>query len=171
MQYVLTILIVAAIAIGGWYFFTQTENEPAATSEQDTAMDDDTENDTDDMDSADMDTDADADTLLDADMSVDADVSADADVTVDITGTNYAFDVTEIRVTEGDVVTVNFTSAEGFHDWMVDEFDASTARVQAGGVTSVTFTADQAGTFEYYCSVGDHRAQGMVGTLVVEPAS
>lgn len=38
----------------------------------------------------------------------------------------------------------------------------------ADGVTSVTFVADTLGTFEYYCSVGNHRAQGMVGNLVVE---
>lgn len=87
---------------------------------------------------------------------------------VDVSGVNFAFDVPEIRVKEGDTVTINFTSAEGFHDWVVDEFDAATERVRDGGQTSVTFVAGAAGTYEYYCSVGNHRALGMVGTLIVE---
>lgn len=86
----------------------------------------------------------------------------------DVEGVNFAFDVEEIRVKEGETVTVNFKSTDGFHDWVVDEFDAATARVQTGGETSVTFVASAKGEYEYYCSVGNHRAQGMVGTLIVE---
>ena len=85
-----------------------------------------------------------------------------------ITGKNFEFSSTEIRVKEGDTVTINFTSNSGFHDWVVDEFNAATARVQAGDSSSVTFVADKTGTFEYYCSVGSHRANGMVGKLIVE---
>lgn len=88
--------------------------------------------------------------------------------TFTVTGTNFAFDVTEMRVKEGDTVTVNFEAAEGFHDWVIDAFDAATDQVRPGTPTSVTFVADAAGTYEYYCSVGSHRAQGMVGTLIVE---
>ncbi|MAZ41143.1 hypothetical protein CL654_03445 [bacterium] len=93
---------------------------------------------------------------------------ASNEVTFDITGRNFAFNQGEIRVKEGDVVTINFESTDGFHDWVVDEFSAATSRVSTGGKTSVTFTADKTGEFEYYCSVGSHRAQGMVGTLIVE---
>ena len=60
----------------------------------------------------------------------------------DISGTNFAYNVKEIRVQQGDTVTINFTSADVFHDWVVDEFDAETARVQTGGSSSVTFVAD-----------------------------
>lgn len=88
--------------------------------------------------------------------------------TFTISGTNFAFDVTEMRVKEGDTVTVNFESADGFHDWVVDEFNAATEKVRPGTPTSVTFVADKKGTYEYYCSVGSHRANGMVGTLIVE---
>lgn len=83
-------------------------------------------------------------------------------------GFNFGYDVTEIRVNEGDVVTINLTVSDGFHDWVVDEFDAATEKIRAGGLTSVTFTADKKGTYEFYCSVGSHRAEGMVGTLIVE---
>ncbi len=52
--------------------------------------------------------------------------------------------------------------------WVVDEFDAATGKVRPGTPTSITFVADKAGTYEYYCSVGNHRAQGMAGKLIVE---
>lgn len=81
---------------------------------------------------------------------------------------NYGYSMDEIRVNEGDTVVINLTNSEGFHDWVLDEFGAATEKIQNGNTTSVTFVADAAGTYEYYCSVGNHRAQGMVGTLIVE---
>jgi plastocyanin len=65
------------------------------------------------------------------------------------------------------VVRIEFTSTSGFHDWVIDEFDAATDRVRDGETSSVTFVADQAGIFEYYCSVGSHRANGMHGRFIV----
>lgn len=88
-------------------------------------------------------------------------------VVFNVKGSNFSFDVKEIDVTEGDTVTINFESTDGFHDWVVDEFNAATAQVNPGTPTSVTFVADKAGTYEYYCSVGEHRSMGMVGALVV----
>ena len=85
-----------------------------------------------------------------------------------ITGRNFAFSQSEIRVKRGDKVKINFQSTQGFHDWVVDEFDARTSRVNDGQKTSVEFTADKQGTFEFYCSVGTHRAMGMKGRLIVE---
>ena len=38
-----------------------------------------------------------------------------------VNGSNFAFDIKEIRVKEGDVVTIHFMSADGFHD-LVNEF-------------------------------------------------
>lgn len=86
-----------------------------------------------------------------------------------ISGVNFEFDVEEMRVKKGDTVTVNFTSADGFHDLVIDEFNARTERLRPeNGVGTVTFVADKAGTFEYYCSVGQHRMNGMVGEFIVE---
>lgn len=105
------------------------------------------------------------------------DIETDADVDVSVEGAekaftvdafNFGYSMDEIRVSEGDVVTITLTNSDGFHDFVVDEFDAASARIQAGDTTTVTFVADQAGTYEYYCSVGNHRDQGMIGTLVVE---
>lgn len=90
------------------------------------------------------------------------------EVTFNVSGVDFAYDVKEIRVKKGDVVTINFKSNQGFHDWVVDEFNAATERVNDEGTTSVTFVADKVGTFQYYCSVMNHRQKGMIGYLIVE---
>lgn len=75
----------------------------------------------------------------------------------------------DIVVQQGDTVEVTLCVTGGTHDWVVDEFDAATEVISAGGdCSTVEFVADQAGEFEYYCSVGNHRAEGMVGRFIVE---
>lgn len=88
--------------------------------------------------------------------------------TFNINGVNFSFSQPEIRVKQGDKVKIVFTSADGFHDWTVDEFNAATEQVSTGDTSTVEFVADKPGTFAYYCSVGKHRELGMVGNLVVE---
>ncbi|MEM4268415.1 MAG: plastocyanin/azurin family copper-binding protein [Candidatus Woesearchaeota archaeon] len=73
----------------------------------------------------------------------------------------------EIRVKQGERVRIELTSKDMMHDWVVDGV-ARTPIVAAPETTSVEFTADIAGTYEYYCSVGQHRARGMKGLFVVE---
>lgn len=100
--------------------------------------------------------------------------AATPDVTFQLTGENFAFYQGEVSnpdlvVQEGDLVRIEYTTTQGMHDWVVDEFDASTEIVMTSdGMTAVEFVADQTGTFEYYCSVGSHRANGMYGNLIVE---
>lgn len=88
--------------------------------------------------------------------------------TFNLTGQNFTFSQSEIRVKKGDTVKINFESVEGFHDWSLDTYNVQTSQVNAGSKTSVQFVADKTGTFEYYCSVGNHRALGIVGNLIVE---
>ncbi|HIH12080.1 TPA: hypothetical protein HA241_07870 [Candidatus Woesearchaeota archaeon] len=90
-----------------------------------------------------------------------------------LTGENFKFimegeDNSVLRVKQGDRVRIEFTSTSGFHDWVVDEFGARTEKVKTGLSSSIEFVADKKGTFEYYCSVGAHRAEGMKGNLIVE---
>lgn len=85
-----------------------------------------------------------------------------------VDGSNFKFSVAEMKVNKGDTVKVTFNNVEGMHDWVVDEFNARTKQIQAGESETITFVADQTGTFEYYCSVGKHRQMGMVGNLIVE---
>ncbi len=103
----------------------------------------------------------------------DAAVSSAVTATFKLTGENFKFlmdgkENPELRVKKGDRVRIEFTSTQGFHDWVVDEFNASTKQVWAVNSTFVEFVADKKGTFDYYCSVGRHREMGMKGNLVVE---
>lgn len=88
--------------------------------------------------------------------------------TFTVEGSNFSFSLKEMRVKKGDTVKVVFTNKDGFHDWSLDEFSAVTKQIPAGQSETVQFVADKAGTFEYYCSVGEHRQNGMVGKLIVE---
>ena len=85
-----------------------------------------------------------------------------------ITGDNFSFSPAEIKVKQGDRVKIIFTNARGNHDLKLDEFAVATKLLKAGESETVEFVASKIGTFEYYCSVGSHRAMGMVGKLVVE---
>jgi nitrite reductase (NO-forming) len=53
------------------------------------------------------------------------------------------------------------------HDFVIDELGVQSDKVNNGETATVQFVADKVGTFEYYCSVGNHRAMGMVGKLIV----
>lgn len=85
-----------------------------------------------------------------------------------VEGKNFSYNLKEIRVKLGDTVQLTFKNLEGFHDWRVDEFNVFTKQLGANQQDSITFVANQRGTFEFYCSVGQHRAMGMVGKLIVE---
>jgi nitrosocyanin len=85
-----------------------------------------------------------------------------------VEGGSFYFQPNEIRVKKGDRVKVVLASKDMVHDFVVDELGIRTPIIKAGETGEVEFTADKTGTFEYYCSVGQHRANGMVGKLIVE---
>jgi plastocyanin len=91
---------------------------------------------------------------------------------IELDGFNYGYSQEEITVEAGSTVQLTLTSSEGFHDWVVDEIPgAKTDRINAGEETQVEFQVPedaQGEEYEFYCSVGNHREQGMVGTLMVE---
>ncbi|MSR71723.1 MAG: hypothetical protein EXS50_03665 [Candidatus Taylorbacteria bacterium] len=86
----------------------------------------------------------------------------------EITATDYAFSPKTITVKKGDTVKITLKNTAGFHDFKIDEFNASTSRVNEGKNATVQFVADKAGTFQYYCSVGKHRSMGMWGIIIVQ---
>ena len=86
-----------------------------------------------------------------------------------VSGREFSFSPGEIKISEGDTVKIVFKNDGTMsHDFRVDEFNVATKILEPGEEETIEFVANQAGTFEYYCSVGNHRANGMVGNLVVE---
>jgi len=86
----------------------------------------------------------------------------------EISGSNFSLSTKEITVNQGDTVRINLTNRGGFHDLVIDEFNARTKQLADGAKETIEFVADKTGTFEYYCSVGKHREMGMVGNLIVQ---
>ncbi len=87
---------------------------------------------------------------------------------IEVEGGEFYFKPNEIRVKKGQEVTLVLNNVNGFHDLVIDELNVRTKQIQGGQSERVTFTPTEAGSFEYYCSVGKHRQMGMKGTLVVE---
>jgi plastocyanin len=95
-------------------------------------------------------------------------VGTQATKTFTVVGDNFKFSPTTMTVNKGDRVVVTFINKGGTHDWKIDEFNAATKIIQGGQQETISFTADKSGSFEYYCSVGQHRQMGMKGTLIVK---
>ncbi len=104
-------------------------------------------------------------TMEDASGSAMSDIEGQ-DIVVE--GGDFFFKPNEIRVKKGEKVTITLSNAGGFHNLVIDEFNVKTKIIKDGEEETVTFTPDKAGTFEFYCSVGNHRAMGMKGKLIVE---
>lgn len=88
--------------------------------------------------------------------------------TFNVSAFNFGFAPKTITVNKGDVVKLVVTNTGGYHDLRIDEFNVATKRISDGQTDTVQFTADKTGSFEFYCSVGSHRAMGMWGTLTVK---
>ncbi|MDH5532983.1 MAG: cupredoxin domain-containing protein [Candidatus Pacebacteria bacterium] len=90
-------------------------------------------------------------------------------ISMEMGGFYYAPNVIEAEA--GETITVTVKNVKGFHDFVIDELDVATEQVNEGETVTATFTIpeDASGTeYEFYCSVGNHKAQGMVGTLMVK---
>lgn len=85
-----------------------------------------------------------------------------------VDGQPFSYSLKEMRVKKGDTVRVTFTNKQGLHDWGIAQFSARTKQLAAGASETIEFVARETGTFEYYCSVGNHQEQGMSGKLIVE---
>lgn len=101
-------------------------------------------------------------------VSVDVGANLGAVKAFTVTGSNFSFSPSTIKVKKGDKVKITFKNSEGFHDFVIDEYGVATKQLRSPGEEVIEFTATKTGSFEYYCSVGTHRSMGMKGTLVVE---
>lgn len=81
---------------------------------------------------------------------------------------SFYFKPNIIKVKKGEKVTITINNRGGFHDFYIDEFNVKSKTIPGGESTTVEFTPDKTGSFEFYCSIGNHRAMGMKGTLIVE---
>ena len=88
--------------------------------------------------------------------------------TFNVAASSFKFNPATITVKKGDNVKIILTNSGGNHNFVIDEFNAKTKVIGSGETDTISFVADKSGTYEYYCSVGNHRQMGMVGKLIVQ---
>lgn len=87
-----------------------------------------------------------------------------------VDGSSFEFDPKIITVKKGEIIKIIFKDNDGRHNLVIDGYNVSTEIIGKGKEDTIQFVADKAGSFEYYCSVSNHKELGMTGTLVVEEA-
>jgi plastocyanin len=104
-----------------------------------------------------------------ADTTPEENPPAQESIEIDVVGSNFSFSPDQIVVSAGTRVVINFSSGDDMeHDFTIDELNVATSQLEPGQSETIEFVVTEPGTYTYYCSVGDHRAFGMEGTLVVE---
>lgn len=168
MNWMIAIIVLVLVFVGGYYYMTKSKTTDDAMMEktsEEQAMKEEGSTGEEVMEEK-------TGTEEEGTMMEDKEVMAEADATgvqaVSVEGGMYYYKPNKIVVKKGVPVKVTFVSVEGMHDFVVDDLDVKSKIVTEGKTTEVEFTVDKAGEYEFYCSVGDHKARGMVGTLVVE---
>ncbi len=87
---------------------------------------------------------------------------------INVEAGSFYYKPNEIRVKKGQKVKIVMKSVSMMHDFVIDELDVRMPVTKNGETGEVEFTPTQVGEFEYYCSVGQHRANGQVGKIIIE---
>jgi cytochrome c oxidase subunit 2 len=84
---------------------------------------------------------------------------------ITMTAKRYAFDPPVIELKKGEKVRLIITAIDHDHGLKLDAYDIDQV-LKKGDPTTIEFTADKAGTFEFkcsvFCGVGHRKMKGMV---------
>lgn len=161
MGLIIGAVVLVVVAAGGYYYWSTQMSKPV-TSTQPAAIEQDADTGGDEIDMTVTATAAPAGTESASVMMEDG---AQA---VTVEGGNFYFKPNEIRVKAGTPVKLTFKNAQGFHNFVIEELDVKSKQITAGNSEVIEFTPTKKGSYEFYCSVGQHRQMGMKGTLIVE---
>ena len=97
---------------------------------------------------------------------------ASVDRTITISGgPGVTYNTSEVDVEAGETVRFVYTHEGGRHDLVLEENGQRVAGTEVltteGATDSFTYTFEEGGSYQFYCSVGTHRAQGMEGDIVL----
>lgn len=85
-----------------------------------------------------------------------------------VEGDEFSFSPSSISLKKGEKIKLTFNNVGSFpHNLTVEELGIATKTIGSGETDSIEFTAED-GTYTIFCSVGNHRAQGLEGELEVE---
>ena len=87
---------------------------------------------------------------------------------ITMTAKKYEFDPNMIKVKKGELVRLIITAVDREHGIKIEGYDINQV-LKKGDPTTIEFTADKVGTFEFKCSVFCGLGHGrMKGKLIVE---
>ncbi len=87
---------------------------------------------------------------------------------INIEAFNWGFDIDNVAIKKGDKVKLRIKSREGTHGFRMPGFSISTSEIKQGQEQVVEFTAEKAGSFDYFCNVPCGKGhKEMKGTLVI----
>ena len=96
-----------------------------------------------------------------------ADLQEVLEIVVD--GDEYSFSPPKLTLQKGQKVRLVFNNKGSLpHNLTIDKLNLATKTVGREQSDTLEFTPDQEGVFEIYCSIGNHKASGMVGEVSVE---
>jgi heme/copper-type cytochrome/quinol oxidase subunit 2 len=72
--------------------------------------------------------------------------------TFEIDANQFAYSPSELKVNEGDTVTIRLVSTDVVHGLYVDDYDVS-VEADPGQTATLTFVADKPGSFRFRCNV------------------
>lgn len=165
---IIGLVVLVLLLVGGFFFMANNQVEDSTQESTDNIIVDDVEPTTEVEDEESMVEDDEMEEEDDSD-STNVESSNTESIEISMTGSDYEFDPETFTVEAGQEVTVTLTSGDLMHDFVLEDMDVRTEIIEAGDSDSVTFTApEEPGEYTYYCSVGNHRAMGMEGTMIVE---
>jgi plastocyanin len=158
----IAVVIIVVLAGGAYMFMNQNKSAPAVSVAETTIVDESMES----TDEAMME-DNSGDSQVDESSTVEDSMEEAREITVE--GFSFGYTPSELTMEAGEKIKLTFVSLDMMHDFIVEGTDIQTEIITGGNQTTIEFTApDEPGEYTFYCSVGNHRAQGMEGTLTVE---
>lgn len=151
-----TIIIAIIVVIAGAYYYTQNGDDKKTAS--DTTLTTTTE----------LAPPSDDEVVHSPEEWANGSVMDDGTKVFSLIGNDFSYAPNNIKVKKGDKVKVMLLAQDMPHDFVLEGYTGvKTKTIQPGNTDFVMFTADKVGTFTFYCSIGEHRAKGMVGQLMV----
>ncbi len=88
---------------------------------------------------------------------------------ITVEGSEFSFKPKGIELAKGDRVKLTFKNVgRQSHNFVIDELEIETKTIPGGSSDTIEFVAEESGTFEFYCSVDNHKSFGMKGEMGVE---
>ncbi len=86
-----------------------------------------------------------------------------------VSGDEYSFSPSSIAIQAGETVKIIFKNTGKLpHNFTITELGIATKTISGGQQDSVIVTAEKGGTYNSFCSVGNHRVRGMEGKFTVK---